>query len=284
VKQSNLIPFKFQNTEIRVVKKDGDFLFVAQDICKGLDIANYRDAVVSLNKNLIDAGIKGVVSTDTLLETAGGKQNMLCVTEAGLNLLVMQSRKASAMKFKFWLASEVLPSIRKTGSYTLPEFITPAQQHAIQQAVTHAVHTSEGQRNYASIYGAIKREFKVGSYKQLSPAQFDKAVAFIGGHAPNHNNQARYIKQKYSYPRELGLGDNIIAGNCWLTAQELLSEKYSRPIGLLLKQLQNDGHDVDGAVIEYLALRDRVQSLSSSLATITSHVNSVITQGMRIAA
>ncbi len=108
------------NTNIRTVMIDGEPHFVAKDICDALDILNNRDAIATLKENYERIGIdtKGVVNFYPL-QTAGGMQEMTVLTEAGLYDLIAQSRKPNALKFKYWVHSEVLPSIRKTGSYSL---------------------------------------------------------------------------------------------------------------------------------------------------------------------
>lgn len=96
--------------DIRVVMRDGEPWFVATDVCRALDISNTSDAIARL-----DDDEKGVVLTDTL----GGKQSVSIISEAGLYTLVLSSRKPEAKKFKRWITHEVVPSIRKTGSYSI---------------------------------------------------------------------------------------------------------------------------------------------------------------------
>ncbi|MGG3790253.1 BRO family protein [Geobacillus thermodenitrificans] len=100
--------FTYGETQVRTIIKNGEVWFIAKDVCSVLDIKNSRDALGRL-----DEDEKGVVLTDTL----GGKQQMLCVNEAGLYNLVLRSRKPEAKQFKRWVTHEVLPTIRKTGGY-----------------------------------------------------------------------------------------------------------------------------------------------------------------------
>ncbi|MEK4607628.1 BRO-N domain-containing protein [Geobacillus sp. FSL W8-1251] len=67
--------FTYGETQVRTIIKNGEVWFIAKDVCSVLDIKNSRDALGRL-----DEDEKGVVLTDTL----GGKQQMLCVNEAGL--------------------------------------------------------------------------------------------------------------------------------------------------------------------------------------------------------
>lgn len=108
--------FSFSPTKIDVRYEmiDGEPWFVANDVCNILGIVNSRDALSRLEDDE-----KGVGITDTL----GGKQEMNIVNESGLYNLIFQSRKPEAKKFRKWVTSEVLPSIRKTGKYDIRKSI-----------------------------------------------------------------------------------------------------------------------------------------------------------------
>ncbi len=104
----------FQNSEfgeIRVLFKDNLEWFNTLDLCFILEYKNSRDAV----KRHVDE--EDVVKHDTL--SNGGNQQMLYVNESGLYSLIFGSKLESAKKFKRWITSEVLPSLRKTGSYSI---------------------------------------------------------------------------------------------------------------------------------------------------------------------
>lgn len=118
------MPFDFQGTEVRTITDaDGNPWFVAKDVCAVLGIKNSSDALSSL-----DADEKGVATTDTL----GGPQQVATVDESGLYALVFRSRKPEAQRFRKWVTREVLPEIRRTGTYAaqgahpLPCHIVPA--------------------------------------------------------------------------------------------------------------------------------------------------------------
>ena len=104
----------FQNAgfKVRVIMRDGEPWFVAKDVCTCLEIANVSDACSRL-----DEDERGIVSTDT----PSGKQEMLVVSEPGLYSLIGSSKKQEAKAFKRWVNHEVLPSIRKTGSYSVTQ-------------------------------------------------------------------------------------------------------------------------------------------------------------------
>lgn len=95
--------------EIRTITKDNETYFVGKDIAKALGFTNPRDAIAT---HVFDED-KGVDTIDTL----GGKQSMTVINESGVYALVFGSRLESAKRFKHWVTSEVLPSIRKNGGY-----------------------------------------------------------------------------------------------------------------------------------------------------------------------
>jgi len=102
----------FERTEfgkIRMVMIDETPYFVGKDVAKALGYSNARDA---LSKH-VDREDKGVAKCDTL----GGKQELAVINESGLYALVFGSKLNSAKKFKHWVTSEILPSIRKHGMY-----------------------------------------------------------------------------------------------------------------------------------------------------------------------
>ena len=108
----SIIPFTYHDQPVRVVTIDGEPWFVLADLCKVLDIAASGRLAARLDE--------GMRQTHTL-ETAGGRQRMTIVSEAGMYEVVIRSDKPEAAAFRRWITSEVLPSIRKHGGYLTPE-------------------------------------------------------------------------------------------------------------------------------------------------------------------
>lgn len=99
--------------QIRTITMDGEVYFVGKDVAEKLGYSNARYALAKH----VDAEDKGVAKCDT----RGGKQGLTIINESGLYALVFGSKLESAKRFKRWVTSEVLPSIRKTGSYKLEQ-------------------------------------------------------------------------------------------------------------------------------------------------------------------
>ena len=96
--------------QIRTTMIEEEPWFVGKDVAEALGYTNPRKAII----DHVDDDDKGVTNRDTL----GGTQQMTILNESGLYSLIFGSRLESAKRFKRWVTSEVLPSIRKTGSYS----------------------------------------------------------------------------------------------------------------------------------------------------------------------
>ena len=129
---AGLVTFDFGTNQIRVVMKDGEPWWIGADVCAVLEIANSRDALTRL-----DPDEKGVASTDT----PGGRQELATVSESGLYSLVLGSRKPEAKAFKRWITHEVIPSLRRTGSYSVQQ--APQVPQTLHEALRLAADLAE---------------------------------------------------------------------------------------------------------------------------------------------
>jgi prophage antirepressor-like protein len=134
--ETQVQPFIFPTTgqPVRMLSLDGEPWFVAKDACEAVGVSKYRDAVAQLDED---------ERVSMAVDTPGGPQVMALVSEAGVYALMMISRSPQVKPFRRWLAHEVLPSIRRTGSYSLPAPIesvaAPAAVHALA-ALAHREH------------------------------------------------------------------------------------------------------------------------------------------------
>lgn len=118
--------FNYGESRVRTVIIDGNPWFVAKDVCDILGIVNHKDAVSRLNNSMKD----GVGIADPI----GRMQVTTIISEAGVYKLIFQSRKPEAEKFADWVASEVLPAIRKTGMYSVEQRRLPRNyKEALQE-------------------------------------------------------------------------------------------------------------------------------------------------------
>ena len=101
--------FSFEGRQIRALTIEGEPYFVGKDVAEVLGYSNSRKAIA----DHVDSEDKGVTKCYTL----GGTQQTTIINESGLYSLILASKLPTAKKFKHWVTSEVLPTIRKHGAY-----------------------------------------------------------------------------------------------------------------------------------------------------------------------
>ena len=153
--KSNVQVFNFGKNEVRTnMDESNNIWFCLKDVCDVLSLTNSRKVSVGLDE-------KGV--TISYIPTYGGTQGHTFINEPNLYRVIFQSRKPTAKQFQNWIFDEVIPSIRKTGSYTVTDNMPKTFPEAL--------------RAYAD--EVEKRELAEIRVKQLEP----KAVgyeSFIG--------------------------------------------------------------------------------------------------------
>ena len=150
---STLEVFKFENQQVRFVGTADDPWWVAADVCAVLK----TDTTQTRKLEDDEKGLR-------LIQTPGGEQKMICINESGLYSLILRSRKPQAKRFKKWVTSEVLPTIRKTGSYS----IQPTPQLTLEETIALANFASETAQN-AGVSKEVAESIKLDSVMQIAP-------------------------------------------------------------------------------------------------------------------
>lgn len=165
--------------EIRTIMIDGAPWFVGKDVAGALGYSRERDAVAT-HVSEDDAAKYGII------DALGREQQTTIINESGLYALIFGSKLEKAKNFKHWVTSEVLPLIRRTGTYsTLPCPLNPQIASSVAELgrVTERVMTKQGSPAY-KIAEAFKMEceqfgiqlpadfVKVPEYEQLALSQF----------------------------------------------------------------------------------------------------------------
>lgn len=164
----NLQLFNYKEKPIRILTDEKwEPRFIAKDVCELLWLANVSKAVSTLGEDDL--------TTSKVTDSLGREQETNIVSEAGMYKLIFQSRKSEAQEFQNFVTKEVLPQIRKTGTYSMQQ-LTPAQlllsqahvlveqekrMDQIEQKVQHLeakVATSETDYYTISGYCAIKNK------------------------------------------------------------------------------------------------------------------------------
>lgn len=115
---TNLQTWSYENSEIRTVEKDGEPWFVGKDVAAVLGYSNTRDAIA----RHVDEEDKASVG----IHDGSQMREVVAVNESGLYSLILSSKLPNAKKFKRWVTSEVLPSIRKHGAYMTDQTLEQA--------------------------------------------------------------------------------------------------------------------------------------------------------------
>lgn len=159
--------FQFDNVAtgdsfaLSALERDGQAWFVAADVCKALGIQNSRDALSRL-----DDDEKGVATTDT----PGGRQQVATINESGLYSLIFSSRKEEAKRFKKWITSVVIPSIRQHGGYI------NGQEALSNEEQAKTVHVINKEAERVGMCAVEEREARDGAFKLMNSGRRRRRV------------------------------------------------------------------------------------------------------------
>ena len=126
---SNIQVFEYQNNKVRTVDVDGEAWFVLKDVC---DVLHMDTSKIKQVADRLDDDEKGRCS----VPTPGGEQATWIINESGLYHVILRSDKPEATPFRRWVTNDVLPAIRKTGSYNAPQ-LTRSQLLATALIAAH---------------------------------------------------------------------------------------------------------------------------------------------------
>lgn len=110
---NDILVFRYKSSEVRTVELNGEPWFVLKDVCAVLGISHITDTAKRMDED--------EVGQTEVTDSMGRKQSTYVINESGLYNVILRSDKPEAKPFRKWVTSEVLPSIRKTGGYTMPK-------------------------------------------------------------------------------------------------------------------------------------------------------------------
>ncbi|QMT41285.1 BRO-N domain-containing protein [Neisseria shayeganii] len=170
--QTQISVFQFQVAQyVRVEIKNGEPWFCLKDVADILEIENSRRVAAEMLK---PNGIEKIS-----VETGGGKQQLTFINEPNLYRVIFRSNKPEAVKFQDWIFEEVIPAIRKTGSYELhlDRWLTEWERAQIRAAVKERCERT-GESSQA-VYRKLHAFMGIPSYEQIGAAQFQTALNFL---------------------------------------------------------------------------------------------------------
>ncbi len=169
----SVVPFTFESHNIRAINLSGEPWFVAEDICNTLNLSNPTMSLKSLDedeRSKFNLGRQGEVNI---------------VNESGMYTLVLRCRDAVKKgsvphRFRKWVTAEVLPSIRKNGTYAKPKTrqCTAKQLTPLRQTAERLITTGLG-KIYPDIWKLVHQRFDVEHIHQLQPEQVGEAIEYL---------------------------------------------------------------------------------------------------------
>lgn len=224
--QSQLSTFNFESNSIRTLAINNEPWFIAKDVCDTLKISNVSDALLKL-----DDDEKATIGlTDS--QAGNGAQSISIISESGMYTLILRCRDAVKKgsvphRFRKWVTSEVLPQIRKTGSYSKT---TVDQRTGLRNAVNMLV--SKKGLIYSDAYHLIHQRFNVESIEDLTLEQLPQAVEYI--HKIVLEGEL-IIEEKKEPSMSLNLTERELKDliNTWMAFT-----RFSDSVGFLLRKIQ----------------------------------------------
>lgn len=183
--------FNFNQSQVRVEIHNNEPYFCLKDVAGILEIKDTK----SKNFNLKKDGVENFPLTDAL----GREQETTFINEPNLYRVIFRSNKPEAVKFQDWIFEEVIPQIRKTGSYqtsgslktktALPNGLTLEQQDEIKKFHRELVQTApkEKQAKLAiQLWSSVKSKFGV-SYKEVASEHYSEVLSLMARVAVEQN-------------------------------------------------------------------------------------------------
>lgn len=209
--------FNFEELPVRTLEVDGEPYFIGKDVA---DILGYTNSRKTLSDHVDEED-----KLTSRIVTSGQNRNVTIINESGLYSLIFSSKLENAKRFKRWVTSEVLPSLRRTGTYQTKPLTTSEQIQLIAQGNTEldervtkieetypimhgeakhiqrlvAQKVAEIVRNkfngfydqvsrklFAEIYKIIKNIFDVPSYNCIPRGRYQEAIRFVERWQPSY--------------------------------------------------------------------------------------------------
>lgn len=172
---------------IRIIMIDNEPWFSVADVC---DVLGYSNSRKALSDHCRDAGV-----TKRYISSGGQQRQASFINEGNLYRLVIKSRMPAAEKFESWVCDEVLPSIRKTGSYSVAEvreeyppeeddtrLLTEDEVESIKRfanGIADCLPTMTKHKVMASVYSRIKSPLRIARIDDLPGAYYDRTMGFL---------------------------------------------------------------------------------------------------------
>ena len=199
--------------DIRTVTIDGEPWFVAADVCRALELTDTGKATGRLDEDEL---------TRIKIESGGQGREVIAVNESGLYSLVLGSRKPEAKTFKRWITHEVIPSIRKTGSYAVAlspaELLVKQAQMLLEQERRMTAVEKDLSELKAHIETHPTGYYTISGYASLRGIRVDASLANMLG------RKAVKLSNEYGY--DIGKASDAKYGTVNTYHEDILKEVF----------------------------------------------------------
>jgi len=233
---NNLAVFDFNSNAIRVINKDGNPWFVANDVCRVLELDNVSQALTKLKMYEKD--------DITLNDTTGRTQKMKAISESGFYRLVNKSNKPQAEPFQDWICEEVIPTIRKIGKYevqpsqpVIPQLPQKDPIELLTNAITVSNQTPDGY---------IKRLFDQLIVDRLSLVQNTKQLTGVTESVAQYTIVKIRAKELSYTLTQIGNGSGLGA-----FVKRKVNPAFQERVGRYDVYHYEINNELDGAIHEY---------------------------------
>lgn len=212
----NLQLFNFEGNKLRSLLIDEVPYFVAKDATR---VLGYKNTTQALNDRVDDEDkISKLVNESQISENdnfVNGSQRMVnvdLINESGLYSLILSSKMPNAKRFKHWVTSEVLPSIRKTGSYQVPQ--TPEEKLQLTMEAAH--HLDQRVSQIEDDLKDIKENAEVDESQryQLLQERKKRVIDACGGYESNYYREKKAKKVFSEFGRDFKKAFEIPRYDC----------------------------------------------------------------------
>ncbi|WP_241597551.1 BRO-N domain-containing protein [Rosenbergiella epipactidis] len=267
--------FRFGDNEIRVIDKNGEPWFVASDVCKALGLTQTTNALRNLDEEEVAlTSIKGL---------SKGNDQANIVSESGMYTLVLRCRDAVNKgsvphKFRKWVTADVLPSIRKNGSYEVSRSrkSTTEERTPLRDAVNMLV--SKKHLMYPEAYALVHQRFQVTSFEQLTPEQIEPAIEYVHsiileGELLSRNDRQMtlplaYPMSFYDQYRHVIKPTELKAPWTYAAKHLIPNGDNPNPLGKILTQLKDFGYEIEAARFQLLSLQHHIEIMQHKFESI----------------
>lgn len=263
--------FNFGGHEIRVIDRNGEPWFVAEDICSALQLTNPTMSMKALDeeeRSKFNLGRQGEANI---------------VSESGMYTLVLRCRDAVNKgsvphTFRKWVTAEVLPSVRKHGFYQKPvaekknRLSSATQLTPLRQTAERLITTGLG-RIYPDIWKLVHKKFDIKHIHQLRPEQVHEAVEYLNALEGEYLGKAnKQMTLPISYPMSYFdkfrwmIGDRALSAPWHYPANMLVPNgDYPNPLGHMLGEMKQLGYEVDAALFQLLSLQHHLEVIRQKI-------------------